>query len=315
MTTTTTQTFKESGINDDYIENYGQFSENILASLECPICACIVNNPYECKECQTIYCYECWKQLEISNKGCVMRCKKPVVEKANKFVYGILDKMLLKCPLCQEGGLSYQKFLLHYDCCIIAGKYGTIEELTKLEKEKDEEISKLKSDIERLKNNSYKLENSKRYNQDEIRKELITNRLDVNSKMILYQSTVRGDLSEFKKLIDKGYPILEEVSAANYYWTPLHYAMHYGKMEIAFYILDLLTQQGKYNMPMELESNDKRTPVLCLLKSNALSISDKKEYFTRLVQRYKIFCDDRTLREIKNRNLEDIYRAYQAKLK
>ena len=313
--TTTTQTFKESGINDDYIENYGQFSENILSSLECPICACIVNNPFECKECQTIYCAECWKQLEISNKGCVMRCKKPVVEKANKFVYGILDKMLLKCPLCQEGGLSYQKFLLHYECCVIANKYGTIEELTKLEKEKDEEISKLKSDIERLKNNSYKLENSKRYTQDEIRKELITNRLDVNSKMILYQSTVRGDLNEFKKLIDKGYPILEEVSAANYYWTPLHYAMHYGKMEIAFYILDLLTQQGKYNMAIELESNDKRTPVLCLLKSNALSISDKKEYFTRLVQRYKIFCDERTLREIKNRNLEDIYRTYQAKFK
>ena len=86
-------------------------------------------------------------------------------------------------------------------------------------------------------------------------------------------------------------------------------------MEIAFYILDLLTQQGKYNMAIELESNDKRTPVLCLLKSNALSISDKKEYFTRLVQRYKIFCDERTLREIKNRNLEDIYRTYQAKFK
>ena len=84
--------------------------------------------------------------------------------------------------------------------------------------------------------------------------------------MILYQHTVKGDLNEFKKLIDKGYPLLEEVSAANYYWTPLHYAMHYGKMEIAFFILDILTQQGKYNMAMELESNDKRTPVLCLLK-------------------------------------------------
>ena len=131
--------------------------------------------------------------------------------------------------------------------------------------------------------------------------------------MVLYQQTVRGDLNEFKKLIDKGFPILEEVSAANYYWTPLHYAMHYGKMEIAFYILDLLTQQGKYNMAMELQSNDNRTPVLCLLKSNALSLSDKKEYFTKLVQRYKIYCDERTIKEIKNRNLEDIYKAYQAK--
>lgn len=92
--------------------------------------------------------------------------------------------------------------------------------MTKLEKEKDEEIAKLKLDIERLKNNSYKLENVKKYSQDELRNELITNKLDVNSKMILYQQTVRGDLNEFKKLIDKGFPILEEVSAAKYYWTP-----------------------------------------------------------------------------------------------
>ena len=314
MTTTATKVaFKESGINEDYIENYDSFSENILVSLECPICAGIVNNPYECKTCQTIYCQECWKQLEISNKGCVMRCKNPVVEKANKFVFGLLDKILLKCPLCLTGGLSYQKFLLHYDCCIIANKYGTIEELTKLEKEKDDEILQLKQDIEKLKNNSYKLENEVKFSQDEIRKELITNKLDVNSKMILYQAAVKGELDEFKKLISKGFPILEEVSAANFYWTPLHYAMHYGKMDIAFYIMDLLAEQGKYKKAMALESNDNRTPVLCLLKSNALSLSDKREYFTRLVQRYHIIGDERTMREIKNRNLEEIYKKYQLK--
>ena len=313
MTTTTTSgakvPFVESGINEEYIENYDSFSENILASLECPICAGIVNNPYECKNCQTIYCQECWKQLEISNKGCVMRCKNPKVEKANKFVFGLLEKFLLKCPLCQTGSLNYQKFLQHFGCCIIANKYGTIEELTKLEKEKDEEIEKLKHDIEKLKTNSYQIET--KYTQEELRKELITSKLDVNSKMILYQAAVKGELNDFKKLIDRGYPLLEEVSAANFYWTPLHYAMHYGKMEIAFYILDLLKQQGKYRMAMELESNDKRTPVLCLLKSNALSLSDKKEYFTRLIQRYDINPDERTIREIKNRNLEDIYKKYQ----
>ena len=304
-------TFKESGINEDYIENKDSFSENILMSLECPICAGIVNYPFECKQCQTIYCQECWKQLEISNKGCVMRCKNPVVEKANKFVFSLLDKILLKCPLCQEGGLSYQKFLLHYDCCIITSKYGTIEELSKLENEKDEEILKLKQDIEKLKNNSYKIENEIKYSQDDLRKELITNKLNVNDKMVLYQAAVKGELDDFKRLINKGYPLLEEVSAAKFYWTPLHYAMHYGKMDIAFYIMDILKEQGKYRKAMALESNDNRTPVLCLLKSNALSLSDKKEYFTRLVQRFQIHVDDRTLREIKNRNLEEIYKRFQ----
>ena len=313
--TTTKQTFNEGGINEDYIENYGEFSENLIESLECAICSCIVNNPVECSQCQTIYCQECWKQYEILNKGCVMRCTKSKIEKANKFLFGLLDKFILTCPLCHEHGLSYKKFLLHYDCCIIANKYGTIDELTKLEKEKDEEIEKLKQDIEKLKSNSYKIENEVKFSQDEIRKELITNKLDVNSKMILYQAAVKGDLGEFKRLISKGFPMLEEVSAANYYWTPLHYAMHYGKMEIAFYILDKLKEQGKYRMGMALESNDNRTPVLCLLKSNALSLSDKKEYFTRLVQNYQIFCDDRTYKEIKNRNLEGIYKEYEKKFR
>ena len=68
----------------------------------------------------------------------------------------------------------------------------------------------------------------------------------------------------------------------------LPFTIYYGKMEIAFYILDLLIQQGKYNMTMELQSNDNRKPVLCLLKSNELSLTDKKEYFNKLVQRYKI---------------------------
>ena len=87
--------------------------------------------------------------------------------------------------------------------------------------------------------------------------------------------------------------------------------MHYGKMEITFYIVDVLKDQGKYRMDMQLESNDHRTPVLCLLKSNALSLSDKREYFTKLVQRYDIYPDERTLREIKNRNLDDVYKHYQ----
>ena len=38
----------------------------------------------------------------------------------------------------------------------------------------------------------------KRYSQDELRKELITNKLDVDSKMILYQQTEKRDLNEFK---------------------------------------------------------------------------------------------------------------------
>ena len=81
-------------------------------------------------------------------------------------------------------------------------------------------------------------------------------------------------------------------------------------MDNAFYILEILKDQGKYRMALQLESNDNRTPVLCLLKSNALSISDKREYFIKLVQRYEIYPEELTIRELKNRNLEDIYKRY-----
>jgi hypothetical protein len=303
----TTKTFVEGGINEDFIENIGEFPENVLQSLECCICIELVKEPMECKGCQSIYCKECWEQLKIAGKGCVMRCTKPV-EKANKFLFEILKKLKLKCPICEEGGLSYPKFLLHYDCCVIAQKYGTIEELTKLEKEKDEEIEKLKQDIVKIKSNTFVMEAEIKFDQDEIRKELITNNLDVNSKMILYQTAVKGDVNEFRKLINKGYSMLEEVSAKNFFWTPLHYAMHYGKMEIAFYIMEELKKKGLYNKAMSLESNDKRTPVLCLLKSNALSSGNKADCFRRLVERYPIIVNEQVLKEIRNRNLEDIYK-------
>lgn len=304
----TTKTFVEGGINEDFIENIGEFPENVLQSLECCICIELVKEPVECKGCQSIYCKECWEQLKIAGKGCVMRCTKPV-EKANKFLFEILKRLKLKCPICGEGGLSYPKFLLHYDCCVIAKKYGTIEELTKLEKEKDEEIEKLKQDIIKIKSNTFVMEAEVKFDQDEIRRELITNNLDVNSKMILYQTAVKGDVNEFRRLINnKGYSMLEEVSAKNFFWTPLHYAMHYGKMEIAFYIMDELKKKGLYNKAMSLESNDKRTPVLCLLKSNALSSGNKAECFRRLVERYPIIVNEAVLKEIRNRNLEEIYK-------
>jgi hypothetical protein len=302
-----TKTFVEGGINEDFIENIGEFPENVLQSLECCICIELVKEPVECKGCQSIYCKECWEQLKIAGKGCVMRCTKPV-EKANKFLFEILKKLKLKCPICEEGGLSYPKFLLHYDCCVIAKKYGTIEELTKLEKEKDEEIERLKQDIIKIKSNTFVAEAEIKFDQDEIRKELITNNLDVNSKMVLYQTAVKGDVNEFRKLINKGYSMLEEVSAKNFFWTPLHYAMHYGKMEIAFYILEELKKKGLYNKAMSLESNDKRTPVLCLLKSNALSSGNKADCFRRLVERYPIIVNEQVLKEIRNRNLEEIYK-------
>ena len=72
--------------------------------------------------------------------------------------------------------------------------------------------------------------------------------------------------------------------------------------------MDKLKERGIYSKAMALESNDKRTPVLCLLKSNALSANTKAECFRKLVERYPINVNEHVLKEIRNRNLEDIYK-------
>ena len=35
------------------------------------------------------------------------------------------------------------------------------------------------------------------------------------------------------------------------------------------------------------------------------------EYFIKLLQRYEVYPDERTLREIKNTNLDDIYKVFK----
>ena len=121
--------------------------------------------------------------------------------------------------------------------------------------------------------------------------------------MELYNAYVSGKLTDFRNLIvNKQYPILEEISAKNYGWTPLHYAMHYGKFDVICFILDYLTERGKYSMAMMLKSSDGRTPVLCLLRSNSLNIEQKIEVLIKVFQRYVIPLTAELKTELKNRN-------------
>ena len=162
-----------------------------------------------------------------------------------------------------------------------------------------------------------KFQDNKDYSQDELRKILISNMLSIEAKATLFKATIKGDIEIFSKLIRKGFPILEEISPKNYYWTPLHYAMNYGKMEIVFYIIDKLKSKSEalFLKAMTLESIDKRpplifdlkTPLLCLLKSNVLSPYSIEECFTKLVEKYNLHLNEKEINEINKRNLMKIY--------
>ena len=145
-------------------------------------------------------------------------------------------------------------------------------------------------------------------NASDLRKMYITNKLDINEKMDLYSYSIEGNLPEFKKCIEeKGYPILEEVSAESFYWTPLHYAMHYGKIDIIIYIMSYLEKRGILEDAMKLESNDNRDPLSCLLKSNEIQDQVKRDTLREILKHFKFTISDEVKREINNRNLYDLF--------
>ena len=130
----------------------------------------------------------------------------------------------------------------------------------------------------------------------------LSRRLTVKQKMELYNSVMNNDLELFKSLIfgtpnRPPYDIFEEVSAPNFGWTPFHYAMHYGKLEIIKFIIAYLYSQNKIAIAFKLKSNDGRCPLLCLLKSSALTAEVKLDVFNKIVTTFSIPISD----EVKKR--------------
>ena len=305
--------FNGSGIPEDQIENYNEYQE-ILKSLTCCICLDIVKNPVECTTCESLYCDECWNLMKISGKKCVLHCTTPVI-KANSFVYEILGKLKIKCETCGKGGISYPKYIKHAESCIMSKKYGTVSELSKKLKEKEDKIAGLKRKLDDLKNNSFSAKSYavvENLTKEQIRQRLVTFNLNVNQKMELYSAAVEGRLNDFKNLVlNKHYPPLEEVSAHSYYWTPLHYALHYGKWEVAFFIFDYLKEKGEFENAMKLQSSDNRCPILCLLKSNALQYEQKKTILEKILEKYNFEITPVIGLEMRNRNFESLLKKYK----
>ena len=122
-------------------------------------------------------------------------------------------------------------------------------------------------------------------NQQNINDDL-KNELTIDEKKKFYNSVINNNLEEFKSYINgtptrKPYDIFEEVSAPGFNWTTFHYAMHYGKWEIIKYIIDYLFEINKIEEGLNLKTNDKRCPLLCLLKSNSLSKGEKEKFFQK----------------------------------
>jgi hypothetical protein len=87
--------------------------------------------------------------------------------------------------------------------------------------------------------------------------------------------------------------------------------MHYGQTEVIKFIFEYLKKLGKLDGAMRLESNDGRCPVLCLLRSNNLSVDKKKEILTAVLNIYNFPLSAEAKKEAKNRDMDSLLKKFK----
>jgi hypothetical protein len=304
------------GIKPSQIENYDNY-ESIFKDMICCICLEIVCKPLECIMCQTLICEDCYFILQQAGKNCVSSKCKGNFRKANKFVREILSNLKISCSWCNKGGLIYPDYISHLDKCephLLSDRV----KILKLIKEKEDKAIELQKEItitktaNILNSSMVKKDPYAHLSNESLRTTLITFNLAVKNKMELYNSCVEGRTEDFKNcVLVKKYPILEEVSAHNYYWTSFHYSMHYGQWEIIKFITEQLKMTSKFDAAMRLESNDGRCPILCLLRSNSVDHNKKVDILNKFLSiNPNLNFTPEAKKEIKLRNLESIVKKY-----
>jgi hypothetical protein len=252
--------------------------------------------------------------LYISDKKCFNKCEGNY-KKANKFIREALSSLLLKCETCITE-MKYHTFYseIHIKKCL---PYNGEKDRILLDiKRKNEKIVEMEEEVKNL-NIKKRMYHSLNYNKllimpiDLLRKTLMTFDLTIDNKMEMYYSCTEGNLEKLEYLINvKKYPILEEISYKSYYWTPLHYAMHYGKYHIISFLINKLKEDNLVEPALRLQSNDNRCPVLCLLKSNHLTSEQKESILEKLMKDFNLNFSKEVKKEAHNRGYDKLLKKY-----
>ena len=293
------------GIDKKFISNYDAY-ELLLDEMICPICLKVLLEPIECNECQAIICENCYFILKSADKNCFNEGCKGKYLKANKFIRNILSDLNIKCFGCLKDNIRYLDYLEHIKTCEGYLSSPILKTLASIN-QKEEEIIKLKKEKEKLLKGVPKRIT---LSDQEIKEKYLTNKLSKDDKMNFYNSVIEENLEEYKKCIlgkyGTPYNIFEEVSAPGFGWTTFHYAMHYAKWNIIQFIINYLIENKKVEIGFRLKSKDRRCPLLCLLKSNAINKETKKETFSKIINFFTIPVSPEVIKELKNRGFDDL---------
>lgn len=114
----------------------------------------------------------------------------------------------------------------------------------------------------------------------------LKNELNSSQKMELYDCGVKGEIEKLKTIVkDKKYDLAEECSASGYYWTVLHYAAHYGFVNIVRYVVEHYKNHPNKLEILNLQSNLGLTPLMIAI--NNMSNFDKKKEIVEIF----VSCD------------------------
>ncbi len=306
-----------SGIDEECIENPGDL-EDILKGYVCIVCLEIIKLPYQCSNCESLYCCDCFDILKTQNKDCVLKCNQSKIQKAGKFVNNFLKNLYVKCNQCNKK-TDYITFVKHLDACQINQKFFSRNEFKNIIRDQDEKIESLANEIKSLKekrDEKKKEKDSSKKDQlkkqvlnnpeiKEIRAELLQNTLSSSQKSAFQKCANEGKYPEFiEHVFNDGFPILEEISPVNYYWTAIHYAMYYGHLEIVKFCFSMLESQDLLEKAMQLFTSDGRCPILCLL-TNSLNLDQKKKFMSDLLLNFPdLKISDFALIEMKKRGMD-----------
>ena len=74
----------------------------------------------------------------------------------------------------------------------------------------------------------------------------MTKQHSISEKMQLYNCSTQGRIDELQRLLNEnGFSATEEVSKEGHYWTVLHYASHYGHIEVLEFLVNNYLEQNE----------------------------------------------------------------------
>ena len=129
----------QGGIPEERIVNF-QKIQLIYDIIKCPICYQLLRNPFECTQCEGLFCDECISSY-IKSKKCPNNCQNFEIIKAKLNIKKLLNVVELKCknhPDCNyigkywdmfehEGKCEFQKLKCPNNPCIYNGKFSDLK--------------------------------------------------------------------------------------------------------------------------------------------------------------------------------------------